>query len=89
MLALVVLLHVVGLVQIFLILIVNKEYNSLSYLSFETHFIIIIIKRGWQCKAGRERLTPYQSEDRNPTTPTHRKKEEKGKTVGDKNGASS
>ena len=45
--------------------------------------IIIIIKRGWQCKAGRERLTPYQSEDPNPTTPTHRKKEEKGKTVGD------
>ena len=46
--------------------------------------IIIIIKRGWQCTAGRERLTPYQSEDPNPTTPTHRKKEEKGKTVGDK-----
>ena len=43
--------------------------------------IIIIIKRGWQCKAGRERLTPYQSEDPNPTTPTQRKKEEKGKTV--------
>ena len=51
--------------------------------------IIIIIKRGWQCKAGRERLTPYQSEDPNPTTPPHRKKEEKGKTVGDKKGASS
>ena len=51
--------------------------------------IIIIIKRGWQYKAGRERLTPYQSEDPNPTTPTHRKKEEKGKTVGDKKGASS
>ena len=46
--------------------------------------IIIIIKRGWQCKAGRERLTPYQSEDPNPRTSTHRKKEEKGKTVGDK-----
>ena len=51
--------------------------------------IIIIIKRGWQCKAGRERLTPYQSEDLNPTTPTHRKKKEKGTTVGDKKGASS
>ena len=51
--------------------------------------IFIIIKRGWQCKAGRELLTPYQSEDPNPTTPTHRKKEEKGKTVGDKKGASS
>ena len=46
--------------------------------------IIIIIKRGWHCKAGRERLAPSQSEDPNPTTPTHRKKEEKGKTVGDK-----
>ena len=29
--------------------------------------IIIIIKRGWQCRAGRERLTPYQSEDPKPT----------------------
>ena len=53
------------------------------------YIIIIIIKKGWKCKAGRERLTPYQSEDPNPTTPTHRKKEEKGKTVGDKKGASS
>ena len=36
-----------------------------------THFIIIIIiiKKDWQCKAGRERLTPYQSEDHNPTLP--------------------
>ena len=46
--------------------------------------IIIIIKEGWQCKAGRERLIPYQSEDPNPTTPTHRMKEEKGKTAGNK-----
>ena len=46
--------------------------------------IIIIIKKGWQCKAGRERLTPYQSEYPNQTTPTHRMKEEKGKTAGDK-----
>ena len=46
--------------------------------------IIIIIKKGWQCKAGRERLTHNQSEDPNPTTPTHRMKEEKGKTAGDK-----
>ena len=50
------------------------------------HIIIItIIKRGWQCKAGRERLTPYQSKDPNPTTPTLRMKKEKGKTAGDKN----
>ena len=46
--------------------------------------IIIIIKKGWQCNAGRERLTPYQSEDPNHTTPIHRMKEEKGKTAGDK-----
>ena len=46
--------------------------------------IIIVIKKGWQCKAGRERLTPYQSGDPNPTTPTHRIKEEKGITSGDK-----
>ena len=46
--------------------------------------IIIIIKKGWQCKPGREQLTPYQSEDPNPTTPTHRMKEENGKTAGDK-----
>ena len=49
-----------------------------------TIIIIIIIKKGWQCKAGRERLTPYQSEDPNATTPTHRLKEEKGKTAVDK-----
>ena len=50
------------------------------------HFIIIIIiiKKCWQCKAGRERLTPYQFEDPNHTIPTHRKKEEKGKITGDK-----
>ena len=47
-------------------------------------FIIIIIKKGWRRKAGRERLTPYQSEDPNRTTPTHRMKEEKWKTAGDK-----
>ena len=46
--------------------------------------IISIIRKGRQCKAERERLTPYQSEDPNPTTPAHRMKEEKGKTVGDK-----
>ena len=46
--------------------------------------IIILIRKGRQCKAGRERLTPYQSEDPNPTTRTHSMKEEKGETVGDK-----
>ena len=34
--------------------------------------------------AGRGRLPPYQSEDPNPTLPTYRGKEEKGKIVEDK-----
>ena len=46
--------------------------------------IIIIIKKDLQCKAGRGRLTPYQSEDPSPTLPTYRGKEEKGKIVEDK-----
>ena len=50
--------------------------------------LIIIIRKGRQCKAGSERLTPYQPENHNPTTPTHRIREEKGKTVGDKKWAS-
>ena len=37
-------------------------------------------KSGRQCKAGRERFTPYKSEDPSPTMPTYRKKEETGKT---------
>ena len=57
--------------------------SRLTYNNTIIHFIIII-RKGRQCKAGRERLTPYQSQDPNPTTPTHRMKEEKGKTVGDK-----
>ena len=36
-------------------------------------------KKGRQCKAEREWCTPHQSEDRSPTTPTYRQKEEKGK----------
>ena len=51
--------------------------------------IITIIIKGWQCKTGRARLSPYQSEDPSPTIPTHRMKEENGKTEGDKNKASS
>ena len=50
--------------------------------------IIVIIKKDWQCKAGRGRLTPYQSEDQSPTLPTYRGKEEKGKIVEDKKGES-
>ena len=40
-------------------------------------------------KAGRERLTTFQFEDPSPTIPTHRMKEDKWRTVGDKKGASS
>ena len=50
--------------------------------------IIIIIKKDGQCKAGRGKLTPYQSEDPSPTLPTYRGKEEKGKIVEDKKGES-
>ena len=50
--------------------------------------LIIIMKKYWQCKAGRGRLTPYQSEDPSPTLPTYRGKEEKGKIVEDKKGDS-
>ena len=50
--------------------------------------IIIIIKKDWQCKAGRGRLTSYQSEDPSSTLQTYRGKEEKGKIVEDKKGVS-
>ena len=51
--------------------------------------ITIIIKTGWQCKTGWERLTPYQYKDPSPTIPTYWKKEEEGKTAEDKKEASS
>ena len=41
--------------------------------------IIIIIKKGRQCKAESEWYTPYQYEDPSPTMPTFRQEEEKGK----------
>ena len=50
--------------------------------------IIIIIKKYRQCKAGRGRLTPYQSEDPSHTLPTYRGKEEKNKLVEAKKGES-
>ena len=46
----------------------------------ENVIIIIIIKRGRQCKAEREWYTPYKSEDPSPTIPPNRQEEEKGKT---------
>ena len=54
----------------------------------ELIIIVIIIKKDWQCKAGRGRLTPYQSKDPSPTLPTYRGKEEKGKIDEDKKGES-
>ena len=50
--------------------------------------IIIIIKKDCQCKVGRGRLAPYQSEDPSLTLPTYRGKEEKEKIVEDKKGES-
>ena len=55
---------------------------------FYYFIIIIIIKKDWQCKAGRGRLTPYQSKDHSPTLQTYRGKEKKGKIVEDKKGES-
>ena len=43
-----------------------------------SHSNIIIVKKDWQCKAGRGRLTPYQSKDPSPTLPAYRGKEDKG-----------
>ena len=48
-----------------------------------------MMKTGWQRNGGEERLTPYQSEDPSPNIPTDIMKEEKGKTIGYKKGASS
>ena len=42
-----------------------------------------------QCTAWRQRFTPYQSKDPNPTIPANGNDEEKRKTVEDKKGASS
>ena len=62
---------------------VNIEHRVLIFID-----IIIIVKKDWQCKAGRGRLTPYQSEDPSPTLPTYRGKEEKGKIAEEKKGES-
>ena len=54
-----------------------------------SHFIIIfivIIKNGQQCKAKRERFTPYLSKDPSHTLSPYRKKKEKQKTVKEKKG---
>ena len=61
----------------------NNTYNFIWYHSCSMH-INIIKKRLAICKVGRERLTHYQFEDPNPTPLTHRMREEKGKTAGEK-----
>ena len=60
------------------------SYTSIFFIYLLHHSISLpkyIIKKGRQCKAGRERLIPYQTEDPSPTIPTHRRNEETGKTV--------
>ena len=56
--------------------------HTVSVSRLDTHriiIIIIIIKKDWQCKAGRERLTPYQSEDSTPQHQPTEWKNRKGK----------
>ena len=71
--------------EILLILSVSSSQNThldLAYIWSRSKIavlIIIIIRKGRQCKAERESDIPYQSENSNPTIPTYRQKEEKGK----------
>ena len=66
---------------------ISPRYSSLMRLMppWKDHIIIIIIiiRKGRQCKAEREWYTPYQSEDPSPTIPTYRQKKWKGKRVED------
>ena len=68
----------------------EKKTLNQNYVEFDFSMgtVIIIIKKDWQCKAGRGRLTPYQSEDPSPTLPAYRGKEDKWKIVEDKKGES-
>ena len=68
--------------------ICTSKYDFMRFNDNLNPIFIIIIKKDWQCKAGRGRLTPYQSEDPSPTLPTYRGKEENGKIVEDKKGES-
>ena len=65
-----------------------EKYSVVRPPKYPIITIIIIIKKDWQCKAGRGRLTPYQSEDPSPTLPTSSRKEDKIKIVEDKKGES-
>ena len=67
---------------LFFVQVANNLTNYiLSYVHFIIIIVIIIIKKGRQCMAGRERFAPYQSKDPSPTITTNIKKEEKGMTV--------
>ena len=60
-------------VHTFLLVVIVCAHSALPAVkSWLLLIIIIIIKKDWQCKAGRGRLTPYQSEDPSPTLPTYR-----------------
>ena len=67
---------------------INKQGEIKCDEHIPKNIIIIIIKKDWQCKAGRGRLTPYQSEDPSPSLPAYRGKEDKEKTVEGKKGES-
>ena len=60
-------------------------YESIIIFILIIIIIIIFIKRGLQCKVGRELFTPYQSDDPSPSITTYSKNEEKRKTIEDKN----
>ena len=68
-----------------IILSTQYEYD-LFYWTINAAIGRIIIIKDWQCKAGRGRLTPHQSEDPSPTLPTYTGKEEKAKIVEEKKG---
>ena len=47
----------------FLGLVWDPKLNWVPHVAQLKNRFIIIIKKDWQCKAGRGRLTPYQSKD--------------------------
>ena len=60
-----------------------------KYIGSKFSYYYLFFKKVCNASLGRKRLTPHQSEDPSRTIPTHRKKEEKIKTIEDKNRASS
>ena len=45
------------------VILLNNFHACIGRMGGITICILIIYKRGWQCKAGIERFTPHQSED--------------------------